>query len=191
MAEGNNPLYSEIVEPLFREVQRFSLLLRLAVTTAMTVTVVLESLVLGKILTSDVIEVLAVVLLVIFGILLPTGMAVLFMALRLETEVRPDGLYVRFFPIHLNFRKFAVEDLKEYYARTYKPISEFGGWGVRCGWRGGKAYNVSGNKGVQLVLGDDKHVLIGSQRPDELVAAIASVARKSGLPHRGLPSQGS
>jgi hypothetical protein len=167
---------------IFCEEQRFSPMLRLAVTFTMTVTVILESFVLGKILTSDVVEVLAVVLLLIFGILLPTGMAVLFMMLRLETEVRPDGLYVRFFPIHLNFRKFAVEDLKEYYARTYKPISEFGGWGIRCGWRGSKAYNVSGNKGVQLVLKNDKQLLIGSQKPDKLVNAIGSVAQKFGLP---------
>ena len=36
----------------------------------------------------------------------------------------------------------------------------------------GKAYNVSGNEGVQLELTNGKRILIGSQRADELADAI-------------------
>ena len=36
----------------------------------------------------------------------------------------------------------------------------------------GKAYNVSGNKGVLLTFGTGKTLMIGSQRPEELAAAI-------------------
>jgi hypothetical protein len=35
------------------------------------------------------------------------------------------------------------------------------------------AYNVRGDRGVQLVLRDGRRVLIGSQRADELAKAIA------------------
>ncbi len=38
--------------------------------------------------------------------------------------------------------------------------------------RAGKAYNVSGNRGVQLKLSSGKGLLIGSQRPEELAQAI-------------------
>ena len=48
---------------------------------------------------------------------------------------------------------------------------DYGGWGIRRGRRGW-AYNVSGNRGVLLQLENEKTLLIGSQRPDELAAAI-------------------
>jgi len=36
----------------------------------------------------------------------------------------------------------------------------------------GKAYNVSGNRGVQLEFTDGKCLLIGSQKPEQLDSAI-------------------
>ncbi len=112
----------------------------------------------------------------ILSITLPILFSVLFLLLKLETEVRSDGLYVRFFPFHIRYRKFTAEDLSEYYARTYRPILEYGGWGIKWGKRG-KAYNASGNRGVQLVLKNNKRLLIGSQRPEELVDAISSLLK--------------
>jgi hypothetical protein len=58
-------------------------------------------------------------------------------------------------------------------ARTYRPILEYGGWGIRYSPFGqGCAYNVSGNRGVQLELADGQRILIGSQRAEELARAI-------------------
>jgi TATA-box binding protein (TBP) (component of TFIID and TFIIIB) len=54
-------------------------------------------------------------------------------------------------------------------------LLEYGGWGIKYG-RKGKAYNVSGNRGVQLVFKDGKQLLIGSQRAEELAEAISSIA---------------
>jgi hypothetical protein len=105
----------------------------------------------------------------------PIAVALLFWVLKLETEVRSDGLYIRFFPAHIHFKRFRVEDLSECYARKYKPLLEYGGWGIRCSLRKGKAYNVSGNKGVQLVFISGKQLLIGSQRAEELEEAIRSI----------------
>ena len=56
--------------------------------------------------------------------------------------------------------------------RTYSPITEYGGWGIKWG-SGGKAYNVSGNRGVQQEFTDGKRLLIGSQKPEQLDSAIA------------------
>ena len=119
-----------------------------------------------------------IVLGVIVGIGVPIAITALFLLLKLQIEVRPDGLYVRYLPFHIHFKRFGPEDLSEYYARQYKPILEYGGWGIRCSLRNGKAYNVSGNKGVQLVLSSGKKLMIGSQKADELETAISSIMEK-------------
>jgi len=106
-------------------------------------------------------------------ILLMTGLLWLMGVARLVTEVRPDGIYIRFYPFHRGFHGFLWEEIGSFEARTYRPILEYGGWGIRFG-SGGKAYNVSGNQGLQLALegGRSGRVLIGSQRPEELAAAV-------------------
>jgi len=109
------------------------------------------------------------------GIGVPIAITALFLLLKLQTEVRPDGIYVRFFPFHIRFKRFAREDLSECYARQYKPIREFGGWGIRYSISNGRAYNVSGDKGVQLVFHTGKKLLIGSHTPEQLEAAIRSI----------------
>lgn len=113
-------------------------------------------------------DLVVVVLWLVFGVGLPG----LFWYMHLVTEVRADGGYVRFVPFHLRWRRFAFEDIASCEARTYRPLREYGGWGIRWG-PGGWAYNVSGNRGAQLVLRSGKRVLLGSQRADELAAAIA------------------
>lgn len=97
--------------------------------------------------------------------------ALLFTVLKLVTEVRDDGLYVRLFP--LPFRHIAWDKIKSHRVRTYHPLLEYGGWGIRFGISG-KAYNARGNRGVQLVLRSGRRVLIGSQMPESLDAAMAN-----------------
>jgi len=104
------------------------------------------------------------------AILSSVGLIWLFLAMTLVTEVRHDGLHIRFFP--LTQTTIAFQDIRQCEARTYHPIREYGGWGIRMTIRRGKAYNVSGNCGVQLELSNGKRLLIGSQRSDELAAAI-------------------
>lgn len=162
---------------IFREVQTFASWLRWAVAPSMAVAVVFSMFALRQESLQPLPRTQQIVALIILGILLPITLAVLFSFLKMETEVRADGLYVRFFPFHIQFKRFAAEDLSEHYARTYRPILEYGGWGIRCGWRGGRAYNVSGNQGVQLVLKDGKRLLIGSQRAEELADAISKLTQ--------------
>ncbi|MFC2008128.1 DUF6141 family protein [Chloroflexota bacterium] len=109
-----------------------------------------------------------VILAIVFGIALPVFMY----KTNLTTEVRSDGIHIRFFPFHLSFRKIATEEIRGFEACTYSPIKDYGGWGIRFG-RKGKAYNISGNRGVQLELSNGKHLLIGSQKPEELAEALS------------------
>jgi hypothetical protein len=56
--------------------------------------------------------------------------------------------------------------------RTYDPVREFGGWGIRI-WVGGpRAYSVSGNRGVDVILYNGERIMIGSQRPRDLAQAL-------------------
>jgi len=50
-------------------------------------------------------------------------------------------------------------------------MKEFGGWGIRYGFES-KAYNVSGDKGVQIVLKNKRKVLFGSQNHKQLEKAM-------------------
>lgn len=116
-------------------------------------------------------------------IVVPFVITILFWLSELQTQVRKDGLYIRYIPFHIHFKRFAFEDFDRYYARQYSPIMEYGGWGIRYGFAGaGKAYNISGNKGLQIVFKNGKKLLIGSKNPDALVAAIDSIMK--GIPQK-------
>lgn len=104
-----------------------------------------------------------------FSILAAVGFLFLFYRLRLVTEVRKDGILIHFWPLARKRIDFAA--IRSCRVVTYHPIRDYGGWGIRYG-RKGKAYNVSGNQGVELVFAEGKPLLIGSQRPEELAAAI-------------------
>ena len=70
---------------------------------------------------------------------------------------------------HLKEIFIAWDQLDECYLRTYSPLGEYGGWGIKYGLGGaGKVYNVSGNQGLQLVFKDGARLLIGTKKPQEL-----------------------
>jgi len=102
------------------------------------------------------------------------GVLVLFMTMKLITEVRSDGLYVRFYPLHFRFRKIERQEIAEYRAVKYHPVQDYGGWGIRWTFRG-RAYNVRGNEGVRLDYVGGRHLLIGSQESEKFVAALQTI----------------
>jgi hypothetical protein len=116
------------------------------------------------------------------GLLTATGLTILltiaFVNFRLDTVIKKDGVYVRFFPFHLHFRNYPWDKLKKSFVRQYSPISEYGGWGLRVGFFGkGTAFNISGDKGLQLEFTDNKKLLIGTNKPDELTEVLAKIGQ--------------
>ena len=94
---------------------------------------------------------------------------ILFFIIKLETKIDELGVRVRLFPFHLQFKYFPWKTIQKAYIREYSPIGEYGGWGLRLGLFGkGKAYNVSGNMGLQLIFNDNKKLLIGTQKSQEM-----------------------
>ncbi len=103
-------------------------------------------------------------------------LTLLFLVFRLQTEIRHDGIYTRFFPFQQRFRRIGWNELNRCYIRSYKPLAEYGGWGWRIGMAGaGQAYNVAGNKGLQLEFKNLKRLLIGTSRPGEMHAVLNSM----------------
>jgi hypothetical protein len=111
-----------------------------------------------------------IVLALIFGIGLPLFMY----TMGLDTQVRESGIFVRFWPFHRKWVVFGFDSIQKAEASIYSPLKDYGGWGIRYG-RKGKAYNVSGNKGVLLTLKDGKNVLIGSKNHEVLCSAITEI----------------
>lgn len=108
---------------------------------------------------------------------LPLLLTWLFSRSELETHISSRGIEVRFVPFINKMRHFDWDDIAEAYVREYKPLREFGGWGIRAGLTGrASAWNVSGNQGLQLVFKNGKKLLIGTQKMDE----IGEVLRKLG-----------
>lgn len=100
------------------------------------------------------------------------GLALYELAFPMKTTLLPEEIQVRFGK-RTRFR-VPVRNIVRAYPRVYDPIREYGGWGIRMGLRG-RAFNMRGNNGVQLVLRSGTRLLIGSQRPEELAEAICQL----------------
>lgn len=95
---------------------------------------------------------------------------------RMVVTVSPDEILIRWIPLWT--RRVPISSIRSCEARTYRPIREYLGWGIRLG-PSGRAYNVSGNEGVQLVLEGGERLLIGSRRMGELAEAIESLRSRA------------
>ncbi|MES2087546.1 MAG: DUF6141 family protein [Patescibacteria group bacterium] len=101
---------------------------------------------------------------------------VLFYSFKLETEIKLDGLYVRFFPLHITFRKYAWPKMTKCFVRQYKPVREYGGWGLR-GLGKKRALSVSGDQGLQLEFVSGNTLLIGTAKPAELTEVLKKIGK--------------
>ena len=122
------------------------------------------------------------------------------LSINMKTIVDCDGIHIRIwlFPFYFHSKSFFWEDISEAYIRKYKPIREYGGWGIRVGLnntgfsfiriksinlgnrlnlRKSSAYNMSGNIGLQLVLANGKKVLIGTNNQNELSETLQKLGK--------------
>jgi len=96
---------------------------------------------------------------------------VLILILNLETRINSKGITAGFEPLPFFRRNYNWDEIQECYVRTYAPVFEYGGWGIR-GFGRAKAYNVSGNKGIQIITKNNERFLIGTEKPDLARRAI-------------------
>lgn len=116
-----------------------------------------------------------VVILVLIGagVLLPLFIG----SIKLTTEVRRDGLFMRFRPFHRRFKDMRLDDAIDAKTIQYRPLRDFGGWGIRFGDLG-TAYTISGRWGLVISYPGKEQVLIGTLRPQELEKAVALIHKK-------------
>jgi hypothetical protein len=108
-----------------------------------------------------------------FGI----GFPAFFYSIRLIVAVGTDHLLIQYIPFFS--RSIPFQEIERFEARTYRPIREYGGWGLRWAGTQKRAYNVSGNQGVEVFLRDDHQIMLGSQRAQELATALGEGIKKS------------
>ncbi len=95
---------------------------------------------------------------------------------KLTTLIDEQGIHYRFFPFHFKMRTIAWDQIDHYEVIQYKPLIDYGGWGIRYG-RGKKAYNIRGNKGLQIYMKTGKNLLIGTQKEKELEEFLRMMRR--------------
>ncbi len=89
---------------------------------------------------------------------------------RLVTHVVPGEVAVGMRGLWRE-KHIPLNEIKSAKVVTYDAAREYGGYGIRA-TRRGKAYIAGGDRGVRLELAKGGAVLIGSARPEELLAAI-------------------
>lgn len=104
------------------------------------------------------------------GVVAPQALVV--GALRMVTRVTPGELRVTFGFVPTYRRIVPTAAIARIEVVQYHPVRDYVGWGIRFGRRGQRIYNARGNRGVALHLRDGSHLLVGSQRPEELALAL-------------------
>ncbi len=92
--------------------------------------------------------------------------------LRMTTEVTPDHVRVWFGWIPTYRRFLTIGSIQKIEVVSYRPVRDYGCWGLFPRRDGERALRARGNRGVRLELSDGTRVLIGSQRPEPLALAI-------------------
>ena len=96
----------------------------------------------------------------------------LYTVMRLQVSIDNSAIYYRF-PPFIRVEKILTNlDIRTINVRKYRPIWEYGGYGFRVRFRSGKALNIAGKYGLQLVLSNGKRLLLGTQKPQELKQAL-------------------
>ena len=108
---------------------------------------------------------------VLLGPLLLLAVGALLAFARLVVDVDGEAITVAFHFLWPK-RRIPLADVRSAKATTYRPILDYGGYGVRLGFRGW-AFNVSGDEGVLVETNNGSRLMIGSQRAEQLEAAIA------------------
>lgn len=116
----------------------------------------------------------ALIAIAIFAIASALAITFALFAVQMRTLVYPNRVVLRYRPF-----KTRVTDASEILsvsAVTYRPIRDFGGWGIRRSIKcNAWIYSMTGNQAVDLTLDGDIHLFIGTRCPVELESAIRSI----------------
>ena len=162
---------------VFKEEQRFTqiwLIVVLIICTLIPITSIIQKYLRAK-ETITAKEFIATIVVIVVSI------AVVFV-FKVTTKIDEKGIHYQFFPFHFSMKLIPWNEISKAGIRTYFPISEFGGWGLKGGFffnKGrGKAINVSGDVGIQLILKNGEKLLIGTQKKEEVKRVLETYKNK-------------
>ena len=111
--------------------------------------------------------------------------AVLFPLLfgRLLITVTDNTLHIEYGYLGLIKKEIPLSEIRETRVVQYRPIRQFGGWGIRCGKFEGEpttCYNLKGKRGLLLILANKARacfvktdrVIVGCNGPEKLKEVI-------------------
>ena len=96
---------------------------------------------------------------------------------QLRVRVTDDGVEATWGISEVIRKTIPFREIRRAEAVTYSPLGEFGGWGIRAGMGGKRAWTVRGNRAVRLHLLDGTFFYLGSRRPGRLLSWIQSVGK--------------
>lgn len=98
---------------------------------------------------------------------------------KLITEIWTDGIRYKFAPFVRKLKHIPLSEIASVEVEKYRPLLEFGGWGVRKRFLSRKtAYNISGNMGMRVIKKNGSQIVFGTMKPDELKRAIAKMKQR-------------
>ena len=186
---------------LFREEQRFRKpRIRYIITIVVVIQILIAALLIRQLMITnqngaeDGNARIVLITAILFLILFTVGFVVNFSRLKMITIVTEDGIKVLYPPILRKGKIISCKDIDRFKIRQYKPLVEFGGWGIKTRGRPlrqrryGKALTAYGRTGLQLYMKNGKKFLIGTQRPDPLKHAMSKMLESTGsnLVKRGM-----
>lgn len=104
------------------------------------------------------------------SVLLTVLLVVWFLKARLVTLVREDGVLIHFEWLWRP-KEIAFDEIASVEAFTYRPLLDYGGWGIRRG-KGEYMWNAYGKQAVRFTFHSGVTFALGSQEPEKLVAAV-------------------
>ena len=111
----------------------------------------------------------------IVAITLSVPLLITLIFMRLDVRVNHKEIRIAFGPVHVVRRSISHTQLASAEPVTFRPVRDFGGWGVRFMGRKGTAWTLKGNGAVKLTLdvdGETKLLYVGSPTPDRLASRI-------------------
>ncbi len=116
--------------------------------------------------------------LVIFSVLMVTAMCVLlliFFNAMLEVVVDKNSVSYRYFPQMRQWRRLERESIQR-----IEAVDMFlRGYGLKRDLSGNRSVAVKGTKAVKVILLDGKELIIGTQKPTELLSALRMMKNPS------------
>ena len=98
---------------------------------------------------------------------------------RLETQIKDNSVYYKFFPFIWNWKYIHRDNIDHYEIKQFKALSEFGGYGYRKRFfKKQTGIIVKGNQGLLLTLHDGRKLMIGTQQPNALGEAMHKIMGK-------------